>query len=109
MIYFYRTSIFNVAKTQKLTRITSVFVQIPSTYKKYLSHISTPANIQNNCIKLSDYSLNKTILPQQEMISIMVPEERSSNPKILSQFFMSNLTYFFHYPSFNYTLNNNCN
>ena len=107
MIHFYRHSIFNVAKTQKSTLITKAYVQIPSTYKKPLAHISTPANIKNNCIKLSGFKLNKTRLPHQKMISIMVPEESSSNPTILSKFSMANLTYFFHNRRFSYTLNNN--
>ena len=36
-------------------------MQIPGTYKrKHLSHTSTPANLQNNCIKLSCFGFEVT-------------------------------------------------
>lgn len=30
-------------------------------YKKYLTHIGTPENVQNICLKLSGFGFNKTI------------------------------------------------
>ena len=30
-------------------------------YKKYLTHIGTPENVENICLKLSGFGFNKTI------------------------------------------------
>ena len=48
---------FMLGKTQKSMRnnFCDAFVNISGKYKNNLTHIDTPANVQNNYIKLSDF------------------------------------------------------
>ena len=48
---------FMLGKTQKSMRnnFCDAFVNISRKYKNNLTHIDTPANVQNNYIKLSDF------------------------------------------------------
>ena len=46
----------------KLGENSKVLIRIPGTYKKYLCHTGSPKNVQNNCIKLSGFSIDITTL-----------------------------------------------
>ena len=53
--------------------------------KKHLGHTGTPTNVQNNCIKLSDFSVDISKLFLHREIT------RKFDPKILSQVFQDQL------------------
>ena len=84
---------FTLTKTKSIRNdFYEVFVQISGKDKKYLANIGTPANVQNNYIKLSGFGFNKTKFPhrgndEKQHLSI----KSSSTPKILSQFLITNL------------------
>ena len=64
--------------------------------KKHLDHTGTPTNVQNNCIKLSSFGVDITkIFLHREITRNISCQEKVFNPKILSQVFRTNLTYFF--------------
>ena len=66
--------------------------------KKHLGHTDTPANVQNNCIKLSGFGVDITsFFEQREITRSILCREMFFRPKILSQVFRTSLTYFFHF------------
>ena len=66
--------------------------------KNHLGHTGTPTNFQNNCIKLSGFSVNITkFLLHREITRNISGREKFFNPIILSQIFRTNLRYFFHF------------
>ena len=65
-----------------------VCVEMSGKYKKYLIHMSIPANFQNNYIKLSGFGFNKTrLLHWGSDEKNYLPIKSFSISKILSQFF----------------------
>ena len=66
--------------------------------KERLGYTGTPTNVQNNYIKLPGFSVDitKFLLHWQIMKNILCRENKL-NPKILSQVFRTNLTYFLRY------------
>ena len=64
----FRTFNFILAKTQKSipNNFCYVFVKISGKYKKYLAHMDTLANAQNNYLKLSGFGFNETRLLHME-------------------------------------------
>ena len=71
--------------------------------KKHLCHTGSPRNVQNNCIKLSGFGVDITRLFQhREITRNILCREKFFHPKIRSQVFSVNPTYFFHYLWFHY-------
>ena len=59
--------------------------------KKHLGHTGTPANVQNNCIKLSGFGVDITkLFLHREIPRNISCREIFFNPKILSQVFRTN-------------------
>ena len=77
-----------------------------SKFRKYLAHVGTPANAQNNYIKLSGFGFNNTrLLHRKNDEKHNLPIKNSLTLKILSQFFKTNLSEFFRYFPFNFRQN----
>ena len=58
--------------------------------------MGTPANVHDNYMKFSGFLFSKTRLPHRGSDEkLYLPIRSSSIPKILSQFFMTNLSEFF--------------
>ena len=77
------------------------------TFSFILAHIGTPANVQNNYIKIIWFltGFNKTNFLLQGNGKHYLPIKSSSTPKILSEFPITNLLEFFQYSPFYCRLN----
>ena len=79
-------------------------IRISGTYKK--KHLCQTKNVQNNCIKLAGFGVDITrVFWHREISRNILCREKFFNPKVRSQVFRTNPTYFFHYFRLNKTGN----
>ena len=91
----------NTIKNEAKTKIRNLFRINLKYSSKFLAHkktghTGTPANVQNNCIKSSGFGADiSQLFLHREIMRNSSYREKFFNPKILSQVFRRNLTYFF--------------
>ena len=79
-------------------------IKFSSEFLTHLCHTGSSTNVQNNCIKLSVFGVDITRSTPGNNEKLFVPR-KVFNPKIRSQAFRTNPTYFFHYLPFYFRLN----
>ena len=71
----------------KLGENSKVLIRIPGTYKKHLCHAGSPKNVQNNCIKLSGFSIDiTTLFRHREITRNILCREKFFNRKFVHMF-----------------------